>query len=469
MLKGVFFVLFFLIVVCLHTDSHAQRALPASNQQITLSFSPIVKQVSPAVVNVYAKRKIVQRSLSPFANDPFFRRFFGDVPFGGQQRERLSSSLGSGVIVSKAGLIVTNNHVIQNATEIKVALNDGREFECEILIKDERTDLAVLKILEDNTNLPSVSFGDSDNLEVGDLVLAIGNPFGVGQTVTQGIVSALARTRVGVSDFQFFIQTDAAINPGNSGGALIDMNGNLVGINTAIFSRSGGSNGIGFAIPSSMVELVVNQALQGETVVRRPYLGASLQDITPDIAESLGLDKPRGAIVASVVKGGPAEKAGIQRSDVILAVDGIAISDPNAFGYRFTSKGIGGEISLTISRGNDIFDIMMPLVPAPETTPRDVRILPEGSPFAGAKVANLSPALAEEIGIKQQSGVVILEMDPTMAAARAGFQPGDIIVSVNGTVVTLTETFETLAQQPSRFWRIVFERGGRRSTLVFRG
>ena len=276
-------------------------AVPASATAIQLSFAPVVKTTAPAVVNVYSQRKVVDnQSSSTFMQDPFFRRFFGEGGSFGRPRERVASSLGSGVIVDPNGLIVTNNHVIADATDIKVALADKREFEAKVLLADERTDLAVLKIEVPDEKLPALTLADSDALEVGDLVLAIGNPFGVGQTVTSGIISALARTRVGVSDYQFFIQTDAAINPGNSGGALVNMKGELVGINTAIFSRSGGSIGIGFAIPTNMVKTVVATAESGGAAIKRPWLGAELQDVSPDIATSLGMARPEGALIISL-------------------------------------------------------------------------------------------------------------------------------------------------------------------------
>jgi S1-C subfamily serine protease len=282
----------------------AQRAVPESAAAMKQSFAPVVKRAAPAVVNVYVRHR-VEQMVSPFFDDPFFGRLFGErfnIP-----RERIQNSLGSGVLVGSEGVVVTNNHVIQGSgeAEITVALADGREFPAKLVLKDEQTDLAVLRLDAEGVQFPSIEFSDSDSLEVGDLVLAIGDPFGVGQTVTSGIVSALARTQVGISDYQFFIQTDAAINPGNSGGALVDMDGRLAGINTAIFSKSGGSHGIGFAIPSNMVRLVVQSALKGGKV-QRPWLGASLQPVTPDIAESLGLDTPSGALVAKVHAKGPA-------------------------------------------------------------------------------------------------------------------------------------------------------------------
>ncbi len=323
------------------------RIVPDSRQEITLSYAPVVKKVIPSVVNIYASRVVQGRQISPFFNDPFFRRFFGDV---GPQRERdrVQKSLGSGVIVDGNGLIVTNHHVIDGADEVKVALSDRREFDAKVVLDDEKTDLAVLKI-EAGEALPALQFDDSDDLEVGDLVLAIGNPFGVGQTVTNGIISATSRTQVGVSDYGFFLQTDAAINPGNSGGALVDMHGRLVGINSAIYSRSGGSLGIGFAIPSNMVRLVVQSAKSGNAI-ERPWFGASLQAVTADIAESLGLDRPRGCIVGNVYPGSPAARAGLRTGDVVVAVDGREVSDPSAFGYRFATRGIGGTTKITYLR-----------------------------------------------------------------------------------------------------------------------
>ncbi|MGH6784766.1 MAG: trypsin-like peptidase domain-containing protein, partial [Sphingomicrobium sp.] len=261
-----------------------ERRAPGSAAEVRLSYAPIVQRAAPAVVNVHAGRTLDNRN--PLFDDPIFRRFFG--PGFGVPREHVQRSLGSGVIVDQSGLIVTNNHVIEGSSEVKVSLADKREFEAEIVLKDSRTDLAVLRIKDGRQRFPALDLGDSDELQVGDVVLAIGNPFAVGQTVTQGIVSALARTQLGITDYGFFIQTDAAINPGNSGGALVDMEGRLVGINTAIFSKSGGSHGIGFAIPSNMVRLVVQSALKGGKV-QRPWLGASLQALTPDIADSLGL------------------------------------------------------------------------------------------------------------------------------------------------------------------------------------
>ncbi|PCI44922.1 MAG: serine protease, partial [Alphaproteobacteria bacterium] len=302
----------------------ADKKVPSSKIEVQLSYAPVVKRAAPAVVNIYTKRVVRTRSYSPFANDPFFQRFFGDR-LGGRPRERIQRSLGSGVIVGEDGVIVTNHHVVEGADEITVALSDRREYDAEIILDDEKADLAILRINTGGEKLPTLKFSDSDTVEVGDLVLAIGNPFGVGQTVTSGIVSALARTQVSGQDYQFFIQTDAAVNPGNSGGALIGMNGELIGINTAIFSRSGGSNGIGFAIPANMVRHVVSSALMGGELVR-PWFGGGGQAVTSDIAESLGFDRPGGILVDDIYAGGPADKAGLEQGDVILSIDGKLVS-----------------------------------------------------------------------------------------------------------------------------------------------
>src|SRR5260221_9524097 len=294
--------------------SAQERRLPTQSE-LRLSYAPVVQHVAPAVVNVYAAKVVQNRN--PFLDDPIFRRFFG-VPGGSSSQ--LQRSLGSGVIVEADGLVVTNNHVIEGADEVKVSLADKREFEATLVLKDPRTDLAILRIKDGHERFPVLDFADSDALQVGDVVLAIGNPFGVGQTVTHGIVSALARTQVGISDYRFFIQTDAAINPGNSGGALVDLTGKLIGVNTAIFSRSGGSQGIGFAIPANMVRVVVASAKSGGSAVLRPWLGAKLQAVTPHIADSIGLQRPGRGLVGQFNARLPAERARLHARDVIQSL-----------------------------------------------------------------------------------------------------------------------------------------------------
>jgi len=451
-----------LLTVSLHPASAQERRVPGSSAELQLSFAPVVHRVAPAVVNVYAARVVENRN--PFMDDPFFRQFFGGVP-----REQVQRSLGSGVIVDPAGLIVTNYHVIEGASEVKVALADKRELAAEIVLKDQRSDLAVLRVKGASERFSTLEFANSDELQVGDVVLAIGDPFGVGQTVTHGIVSALARTQVGISDYQFFIQTDAAINPGNSGGALVDMNGRLVGINTAIYSRSGGSQGIGFAIPANMVRVVVASAKGGSAAVKRPWLGAKLQEVTPEIADSLGLKRPSGALVASVAAGGPAARAGIKTGDLIVTIDGVTIEDPNAFDYRFATKPLGGVAQIGLIRQGGEMVVPVALQALAET-PRDEVQIRSRSPFLGATVANLSPALADELRLDPQSqGVVVTAVADGSTAQSIGFQPGDVVLSVNNQKIAKSADLERIANAGSRQWRITIERGSQQISVMFSG
>jgi|APCry1669192522_1035417.scaffolds.fasta_scaffold01520_7 Do/DeqQ family serine protease len=445
--------------------SHAQdRRVPASQNELRLSYAPIVQHVTPAVVNVYAA-KVVQNH-NPLLDDPIFRRFFG-VP--GQQPEQMQRSLGSGVMVDPSGLVVTNNHVIEGADQVKVSLSDKREFEAEIVLKDTRTDLAVLRLKGAKEKFPTLDFANSDDLQVGDVVLAVGNPFGVGQTVTHGIVSALARTQVGISDYQFFIQTDAAINPGNSGGALVDMNGKLVGINTAIFSRSGGSQGIGFAIPANMIRVVVASAEHGGKAVRRPWLGARMQTVTPEIAESLGLKRPSGALVVNVTPGSPAARAGLKVSDLVVGIDGQTVDDPNAFGYRFATRPLGGVTQVDVQRGGKLVKLSVPLETAPDTN-RDEITISGRSPFQGAKVANISPAVADELQLDNTTeGVVVLGIADGGTASDVGFRKGDVIVAVNGKKIEKTSDLESITRERSRLWRITILRNGQQIQVTLGG
>src|SRR5215212_3054357 len=440
------------------------RRVPSSPADIRLSYAPIVQRVQPAVVNVYAAKVVQNRN--PLLDDPVFRRFFG-VP--GQQPEQMQRSLGSGVMVDPSGLVVTNVHVIDGADEVKVSLADKREFEAEIVLKDSRSDLAVLQLKGVHEKFPTLDFANSDELLVGDVVLAIGNPFGVGQTVTHGIISALARTQVGITDYQFFIQTDAAINPGNSGGALVDLSGRLVGLNTAIFSRSGGSQGIGFAIPVNMVKVVVASAKTGGTTVKRPWLGAKLQAVTPDIAEGLGLKRPAGALVATVTEKSPAARAGLKTGDLIVAIDGQGVDDQNAFDYRFATKPLGGNAQIGIVRGGKEAKLSIALETAPET-PRDEIVIGARSPFMGVKVANMSPALADELRLDVSAeGVVILDIANGSVAQNLGFQRGDVIAAVNNDKIVRTRDLERIAKDTTRRWNITLVRGGQTISVAFGG
>ena len=456
-----------LALAALSLPATAQDRVVPTPDQLRLSYAPVVRRATPAVVNVYAAKQVTVRN-NPLFDDPLFRRFFGG-PNGQQQQQQMQRSLGSGVIVDPSGLVVTNNHVVEGADQIKVSLADKREFDADLVLKDPRSDLVVLKLRDVNERFPAVDLGDSDALQVGDVVLAIGNPFGVGQTVTHGIVSAVARTQVGITDYQFFIQTDAAINPGNSGGALVDLAGRLIGINTAIYSRSGGSQGIGFAIPVNMVRVVIASARGGSSVVKRPYLGAKLQALTQEISENLGLKRPAGALVASVVEGGPAAKSGLRTGDVIVSVDGQAIEDPNAFDYRFATKPLGGHAQLGIIRAGKEGKLTIALQTAPDT-PRNEITIQARSPFLGVKVANLSPALADELRLDPSAtGVAIVGVAEGSVAQSLGFQKGDIVQAVNNTEMRETKDLDRITREPTRAWRITILRGGQQLSVTFSG
>jgi serine protease Do len=435
------------------------RAVPQAKPQIQLSFAPLVKAAAPAVVNVFTRKVVQQRARSPLFDDPFFRRFFGDMLPPGTPRERMESSLGSGVLVSADGRVVTNHHVIKGSDEITVVLADRREFDAKIVQSDEQTDLAVLQIDSEGETLPFLRLGDSDDLQVGDLVLAIGNPFGVGQTVTSGIVSALARTGIGISDFRFFIQTDAAINPGNSGGAMVDMSGRLVGVNTAIFSRSGGSQGVGFAVPSNMVRTVLASVDAGGKLVR-PWVGVEGQTVTADIANSLGLKRPRGVLINQIHPNGPAAKGGLEVGDVVLEINGRPADDPQALRFRFATLPVGGVARLTVRRGGRALTLNVALVPAPEDPPRNVTIVKGRNPLNGTKIANLSPALVEELSFNGPwAGVIILQIDRSSIAARLGFRPGDIVLEINDQPAATVAVLSKLLKQPAEAWQVSIRRG----------
>ncbi|MEO5759103.1 MAG: DegQ family serine endoprotease [Mesorhizobium sp.] len=440
--------------------SGPDKRVPFGREEVQLSFAPLVKQTAPAVVNVYASQ--TAKVTSPFDGDPFFEEFFG------RSQPRAQSSLGSGVLVDPTGVVVTNYHVIKDADQVKVATADGREFASKVLLKDETLDLAVLKI-ESDKPFPVIAIGDSDALEVGDLVLAIGNPFGVGQTTTSGIVSALARSHIGVSDSSFFIQTDAAINPGNSGGALINMGGQLIGINTAIYSRSGGSIGIGFAIPANMVRAFADAAKAGLSFFERPYIGAEFEAVTPQIAESLAMEKPTGALVSSVDESGPAAKAGLKPGDVVLQLNGKPVESIEALDFRMATLSIGTKANFAVLSKGQQAAMGIALERAPEGAKPSEVTLHGRSPFSGAKVAELSPRLAQRLGLRTDiKGVTVVDINRDSPAADFGFQPGDIVREVNGTAIDTAATLEQAAKQDTRWWRFTVERGGQILRQVLR-
>lgn len=466
----VLFLLASLLDVVGGSDVTAQRAVPEAREQVMLSFAPLVKQAAPAVVNIFTRKAVQQRGpSSPLFNDPFFRRFFGDSFDRVQPRERLENSLGSGVIVRPDGLIVTNFHVIEGADTIRVVLADRREFDAEILREDQQTDLAILKVDTGGETLPYIELGDSDKVEVGDLVLAIGNPFGVGQTVTSGIVSGLARTKIGISDFNFFIQTDAAINPGNSGGALLRMDGTLAGINTAIFSRSGGSQGIGFAVPSNMVRTVIAGAATGDAL-RRAWLGAKAGTVTADIANAIGLERPEGVILSDIHPEGPALRSGLRSGDIIIAVEGQPVFDEEGLRFRIATGLVGETSRLTVRRPDHIFEVDLFLEHPPEIPVRDERQLRGLHPLAGATVANLSPALAAEMGRDHfDAGVVVRDVASRSPAHRLEFRPGDVVVEVNGAKIDSVAVLLAAVAEERPQWKIKVRRAGRLFSLSISG
>ena len=465
-------VVFLAIVVAAAPSAAQTKAVPKTEAEVRASFAPLVRQTAPAVVNIYTSKRVrVQQSLRLF-DDPFFRRFFGE-DFGREvdrPRERVQNSLGSGVIVGADGLVMTNHHVIEGADEIRVVLADRREFDAEVVGSDERTDLAVLRVKAVKGTLPFLEFDDSDQIEVGDLVLAIGNPFGVGQTVTSGIVSAVARTHVGISDLNFFIQTDAAINPGNSGGALVGMDGRLIGINTAIFSKSGGSHGIGFAIPSNMVRSVLAGLTSTGRIVR-PWFGAWCQPVTGEMAGSLGLDRPNGVLVNEIYPSSPAERAGIRVGDVILAVDGHEVSDPGSLRYRVATLPVGGTASFKVLRkAGGEHEIKVGLIAPAEDPPRDITEVAGRNPLSGATCANMSPALADELGVDRPvPGVFVVGIQRGGIAHRLGFQPGDQILAVNDAKIERMADLRKAVGRTSERWRISLRREGKVLNWVIEG
>ena len=416
-----------MILALLAAPALAQQ-VPQSAAQMQLSFVPLVKQATPAVVNIYAKIMAAPRR-TPLQSDPFFERFFSD-PFS--ERPRVQNSLGSGVILSADGIVVSNYHVVGMATEIRVVLNDRREYSAEVLLGDAEADLAILKINAE-APLPYLELRDSETVEVGELALAIGNPFGVGQTVSSGIVSGLARSGAGGgnSGLGYFIQTDAPINPGNSGGALIDMAGQLIGINTSILTRSGGSNGIGFAIPADLVRAFVTQARAGEVAFARPWAGISGQPVDSDMAGPLGLDRAGGIIISGLHAASPFLEAGLQVGDVITRVGGAPVHTPNEMIYRMSVAGLGSQAPVRFLRGGEEKEADVSLIAAPDVPARDEEVLPFHSILPDMRIARVNPAVISELNLPlEATGVVV--MDAGRFGPRVGLRSGDIILSVNG-------------------------------------
>ncbi len=451
----------------------AAETVPTAPAQIKLSFAPIVRQVSPAVVNIYAAKEV--RTQNPFLNDPLLAPFFQGR---GMPRKRVENSLGSGVIVQKDGLVVTNAHVVQGADEIVAILADRQEIPAKIQVVDTDADIALIQLdmKKVKQTLPTAKLVASDGLQVGDLVVAIGNPFGVGQTVTSGIVSAVARSAQNISDFNFFIQTDAAINPGNSGGPLVDMNGNVVGINTAIYSRDGGSLGIGFAVPAELVQTIIDAKRTGHVnvetgTVSRAWMGIGVQDITKDIAAAMNIDKDGGALVNALHPESPARKAGLKLGDVITALDGKAVREPAELRYRLAMIPIGQAVTLSILRNGTADDIIVQAAPAPEVPARDTYAPDQATPLYGASLCNVNPAVEVTLKLPTQDAprVAICDVKANTTAARF-LRPSDIILSVNGQQVGTTAGIRKAVKAgPSpRGWVITLSRNGQVQTALIR-
>jgi len=411
---------------------------------LSSSYAPLIKGVLPEVVSISSSR-IVHPTAStqqPFSNDPL-RQFFGDQGPSSDQPQPQSEreqGLGSGVIIGTIGYILTNNHVVDGATDVKVYLHDGREFQARVVGTDAKTDVAVVKI--DANNLPAISFGDSSKVQVGDLVFAIGDPFGVGQTVTMGIVSAKGRAHLGIEDYEDFIQTDAPINPGNSGGALIDARGELIGINTAILSRSGGSQGIGFAIPVNLARHDMNEIVEHGHVIRG-WLGATIQDVTPAMAKAFGMEVPSGALIADISPNSPAAAAGLKQGDIIMSMNGQAISDSSSLRLQVSEVAPGTSIPMTVRRGNNTLNMTATLRELPSDAGKTPEATAGDQVERGIQVEELTPSLRQQLQLsKETQGVVVAQINPSSVAAASGVQEGDLIEEVNRHAVTNVSEFE---------------------------
>jgi len=433
--------------------------IPPDAASLHYSFAPIVRHAAPAVVNVYSRRLVRQQL------DPFWTLFSG-----GMARDRVEQSLGSGSIVRADGVVLTNHHNIAGAQEIQVVTADRREWPATVLLDDSHADLAVLKIDTKGERLPTIAINNASAPQVGDLVLAIGNPFGVGQTVTNGIVSAVARSDVTTNDYSYFLQTDAAINPGNSGGPLVDMNGDLIGVNTAIVSSSGASAGVGFAIPASIARQVVDAAFKGDHTVTRPWIGAKGQALTDEMAKSFGLASPRGVVVTDIWTGGAADRAGIVRGDVITAVGDDQIDDPAGLTYHIGARRPGEDVSVRIWRNGQARTLRVTIETPPDSPPADKRVIAGRSPLSGATVINLSPASAQQYGGDPfaSRGVMVVDVGAGFAH-NIGVQPGDLIREVNGHKIATTADLVEATARDSLGWSLVIQRGGQIITARFAG
>ncbi|MEM9584671.1 MAG: trypsin-like peptidase domain-containing protein [Pseudomonadota bacterium] len=438
------------------------QSVPQSQAEISLSFAPLVKQAAPAVVNIFANR-VVQQRATPFMGNPFFEQFFGDMQ---QMQPRVQNSLGSGVILSEDGIVVSNYHVVGMATDIRVVLKDRREFDASVLLADQQSDIAILKI-ESDAPLPWLAFRNSDDVEVGELALAIGNPFGIGQTVSSGIISGLSRSGVATGNARgYFIQTDAAINPGNSGGALIDVAGRLIGVNTSILTRSGGSNGVGFAIPSNLVAQFVKQAQDGQTSFMRPWAGISGQAVDSSLAEGFGLSIPEGVVISELHPLSPFGKVGLQEGDIVLSVDDLPVNAPAEMLYHMSVRGVGEVATITYLSNGEVKSTDVALILPPDDPPSNPLTVTEGA-LTGLSLVTINPAVSAEFGLPTAAqGVIVTRVDGPLR--RIGLRRGDIIGAINRQPVETSADVDAISRAGSRSWRIDGVSNGRRFTYRFR-
>ncbi|WP_083101299.1 trypsin-like peptidase domain-containing protein [Pseudophaeobacter leonis] len=442
----------------------AETRVPQSQTEISLGFAPLVKQAAPAVVNIYAKIVTQTQQRSPFMNDPFFDEFFRGLT---APRPRVENSLGSGVILSEDGMVVSNHVVVGMATDIRVVPTDRREYAARVVLADQASDLAILQ-LEGASALPYLSLRDSDQVEVGELALAIGNPFGVGQTVSGGVVSGLARSGTATGEgFGYYIQTDAPINPGNSGGALIDVNGALIGINTRILSRSGGSNGIGFAIPANLVREFVHQAKTGSEGFQRPWAGMTGQPVDADLAASLGMDIPEGMVISELHPKSPFAKAGFEVGDVITEVDGEVVNSPSEMVFRMSVAGLGDTSEVVRLRGDVSEPLLVEMFVAPNDPPARSLVLNENSALPGLTVGLINPVAIVRLQLPlSATGIAVL--DPGPFAGRAGVKAGDILLAINGDEVLIEQDVPRLLEEAGRRLQLDLNRRGQRVSLRMR-
>lgn len=458
------FALSLFLVACNDQKHEVTREVPETIQDIEFSFSPVVKMFAPTVVNIFATaEKLTETPMDKFMDDPFYQQYMDRLH--GPEENKSLNSMGSGIIINEDGYILTNYHVIEGGDKIKVVLSDRREFDAKVVVAEERTDLVMLKIDVNGEKLSYAKLDADDNLQVGDVVLAIGNPFGVGQSVSMGIISAVGRSQSGISDFRSFIQTDASINPGNSGGALVTTDGRLIGMNTAIYSKSGENIGIGFAIPSSMLIPFVTSAVQGHRV-ERPWMGIRIRGVDWDMAKKYGFERPYGVLIKDIYKGGAADQAGLQVGDVLTQFNGDIIDDDAELDYRISRQTINTKAHFTVLRNGKEIELDVEMIPPPHGTDDNSYEIKGSNPLTGAVVAELSPSLSLDLGLDTfKKGILILDIHPKSIAEEMKFQIGDVLHSIDGQDVEQLDTFFKVMDKEQSNWKIQFLRGEEKMTL----